>query len=305
MHFPPAFLTFICLLPLAATRSNRDSRHNQRRQFDHIPTSLPALPTGLAREAKSTKPGGLSDLLVKRKDCATGVHIIVARGSGESAGKGIIGQVATLVKKQVSGSDSMAIDYPASLQDYQSSSSKGVSAMTSAIQSYLQQCPDSKIVLMGYSQGAQVVGDTLCGSSQTSTSSFGASGGSTSGSGYSLPAGGWSLNNLGGSKARRAKHNDGINKRNLAEHVKDNIVAVIQMGDPTFVAGKSWDVGSATRNGVSPRSGSCFDNLADKTQSYCDQGDTFCASGSSMDTHLSYVRTYGQKAADFVAAKVK
>lgn len=37
--------------------------------------------------------------------------------------------------------------------------------MMTLIESYAQACPDGKIVLMGYSQGAQVVADTLLGSS--------------------------------------------------------------------------------------------------------------------------------------------
>jgi acetylxylan esterase len=53
---------------------------------------------------------------------------------------------------QIPGSDSYAVVYPATLQNYQSSESQGVSAMTSDIEDYVKACPNSKIVLMGYSQ---------------------------------------------------------------------------------------------------------------------------------------------------------
>ena len=88
----------------------------------------------------------------RQTKCATGVHIIVARASTEAPGEGIIGAVSTGVKQKVVGSDSVAVDYPATLTNYQSSEGQGVAAMTKLIQSYAAACPDSKIVLMGYSQ---------------------------------------------------------------------------------------------------------------------------------------------------------
>ena len=95
--------------------------------------------------------------------CASGVHMIIARGSGEPAGEGVESSVVSAVQKSISGSDGLGIDYPASLSDYQSSESAGVTAMTQDLQSYTQQCPDTKIALLGFSQGAQVVGDVLGG----------------------------------------------------------------------------------------------------------------------------------------------
>jgi acetylxylan esterase len=84
--------------------------------------------------------------------CATGVHMIVARASTEKPGEGIIGAVATQVQQSVLGSDSEAVDYPATLANYEFSESAGVTAMRSLIQSYVARCPSSKIALLGYSQ---------------------------------------------------------------------------------------------------------------------------------------------------------
>jgi hypothetical protein len=78
--------------------------------------------------------------------------MIVARASTEQPGEGIIGAVATQVQQSVPGSDSEAVDYPATLNDYTFSESAGVSAMKSLIQSYVARCPSSKIALLGYSQ---------------------------------------------------------------------------------------------------------------------------------------------------------
>lgn len=84
--------------------------------------------------------------------CATGVHMIVARASTEQPGQGIIGAVATQVQQQVPGSDSEAVDYPATLTDYLNSEASGVAAMTKLIENYAARCPNSKMALLGYSQ---------------------------------------------------------------------------------------------------------------------------------------------------------
>lgn len=92
--------------------------------------------------------------------------MIVARASTEAPGEGIIGAVATKVQQTVPGSDSEAVEYPATLTNYQSSEASGVAGMLSLIQSYTTKCPNSKIALLGYSQGAQVAGDVMCGTSE-------------------------------------------------------------------------------------------------------------------------------------------
>lgn len=92
--------------------------------------------------------------------------MIVARASTEAAGEGATAAVANLIAASLPGSDSVAVDYPATLDDYLNSQAAGVSAMTTMIQQYVASCPSSKIVLLGYSQGAHVIGDVLCGNSE-------------------------------------------------------------------------------------------------------------------------------------------
>lgn len=72
-----------------------------------------------------------------------------------------------------------------------------------------------------------------------------------------------------------------VEERQLPSDETKNIVAIIQMGDPTFVPGKSYDVGTSVTRGLFPRSNTaCFDQFASRIQSYCDAGDEFCASAS-------------------------
>lgn len=97
--------------------------------------------------------------------CVTGdaVHMIVARASLEAPGQGILANVSSRITEQLPGSNAVAVDYPATLNNYQSSEGQGVAAMMMLVTSYASQCPNSKMVLMGYSQGAQVAADVLCG----------------------------------------------------------------------------------------------------------------------------------------------
>jgi acetylxylan esterase len=103
-----------------------------------------------------------------RAECF-GTTIIVARGSTEAPGTGVTGEtVASLVTNQVEDSNTFGLDYPATLENYESSESAGVESLLDTIAELVDACPDTQVVLMGYSQGAQVIGDTLCGSGHNS-----------------------------------------------------------------------------------------------------------------------------------------
>ena len=101
--------------------------------------------------------------------CATGVHIIAARGSTEPQGEGPLQNVSALIEQSIPGSTDAAVVYPAELVPYESSEESGVTNMTQMLTSYVQQCPNSKVVLLGYSQGGQIVGDVLGGGSYGGT----------------------------------------------------------------------------------------------------------------------------------------
>ena len=96
------------------------------------------------------------------------IHLLVARGSTEQPGDGQ--QLQALARRIVQanpGSDQEAIDYPAALgqttAQYGQSVSTGTKAAQNQLTAYVNRCPNAKIVLIGYSQGAQIIGDALCG----------------------------------------------------------------------------------------------------------------------------------------------
>lgn len=95
------------------------------------------------------------------------VHIFVARGSYEGYDLSANRQDNLLVPEVCDGRSSCGyedIAYPATIgDDYCGSESQGVNNGLSQLSAYADKCPDSKIVLTGYSQGAQLVGDMLSG----------------------------------------------------------------------------------------------------------------------------------------------
>ncbi|GAP84590.1 putative carbohydrate esterase family 5 protein [Rosellinia necatrix] len=99
--------------------------------------------------------------------CASGLYMIAARGSGEDPGEGPLSMVTSMVKAMVPGSVSVAVDYPATIYGddlYPSSVSKGITDTINKIQAYVAACgSSSRIVLLGFSQGGNVMTDVLAG----------------------------------------------------------------------------------------------------------------------------------------------
>lgn len=86
------------------------------------------------------------------------VEVVFARGTGEPPGPGIVGQafIDALDPKLPGRSvDVYPVNYPAS-QDLLRSSSAGADDARAHVQSTVANCPNTRIVLAGYSQGAAV-----------------------------------------------------------------------------------------------------------------------------------------------------
>ncbi|KAJ0165991.1 Acetylxylan esterase 2 [Colletotrichum tanaceti] len=178
------------------------------------------------------------------------VNVILARGSLEAQGVGLLGNMAKNASSQIPGSIITALEYPAQLDPYPPSVAAGVANMTTLLTQQVQQCPGTKLVLMGYSQGAQVSLDTLCGTSD------------------------------GPSFATTTAQ---------ASTVGSKIAAVVLFGDPTYVAGQPFAKGTSTKNGIFPRQDlSQCQSLTSRFASFCDETDLFCASGQDLNVHLGY-----------------
>jgi cutinase len=90
------------------------------------------------------------------------VEVVFARGTGESPGVGAIGQVFVDSLRADAGARSVgvyAVNYPATT-DFASSLAAGANDASARVQSTAADCPNTKVVLGGFSQGASVV-DTI------------------------------------------------------------------------------------------------------------------------------------------------
>ncbi|MDT5246454.1 MAG: cutinase [Mycobacterium sp.] len=87
------------------------------------------------------------------------VEIVFARGTSEPPGVGRIGQPFVDSLRSQSGGRSVgvyAVDYPAT-RDFDNSTPAGANDASSHIQSMAANCPNTRMVLGGYSQGAAVI----------------------------------------------------------------------------------------------------------------------------------------------------
>ena len=87
------------------------------------------------------------------------VEVVFARGTTEPAGVGGIGQAFIDAVRSQAGGRSVgvyAVDYPAS-RDFVTSTPAGADDASAHVQSIAADCPGTRMVLGGYSQGAGVI----------------------------------------------------------------------------------------------------------------------------------------------------
>ncbi|KAI4598411.1 carbohydrate esterase [Pestalotiopsis sp. 9143b] len=219
---------------------------------------LPILAAGLA----TANPIDLEE----RQSCP-GVYVFGARETTAAAGYGTSKGLVDQVLAAYSGSQSAAIVYPAcggqsscGGVSYDSSATQGTAAVVSAVNSLNSRCPSTKIVLIGYSQGGQIMDNALCGGAGATLT------------GTALAA----------------------------------VKAAIFMGDPHFVAGLSYEVGTCKAGGFAARpSGyTCSPASPSIIQSYCDSQDPYCCNGNDANHHQQYVTIYGSQALAFIKSKL-
>lgn len=97
--------------------------------------------------------------LEERQSSCPNVHIYGARETTVPQGYGTSQGLVNMVLQAYSGSTAEAIVYPAcggqsncGGVSYDQSASQGTAAVVSAVTSFNQRCPNTKIVLIGYSQ---------------------------------------------------------------------------------------------------------------------------------------------------------
>ncbi|UZP36700.1 hypothetical protein NXS19_004516 [Fusarium pseudograminearum] len=168
----------------------------------------------------------------------------------------IFGARETSVAPGFGSAGALAIDYPAcggqascGGVEYGASAKQGTEAVTTAVNGLNKRCPNTKIVMIGYSQGGQIMDNNIS---------------------------------------------------SAVEQVK----AVIMMGDPRFIHGLAYGVGTCDAGGFDARPEGFVCPNADKVQIYCDAQDPFCCNGNDAAHHQQYVSIYGKEALKFVNSKL-
>ncbi|CAL5871405.1 uncharacterized protein PFLUO_LOCUS5655 [Penicillium psychrofluorescens] len=210
---------------------------------------------------------------IAKRSCPN-IHVFGARETTVSPGYGSSITVVDDVLNAYPGSTSEAISYPAcggqaSCGDvsYSSSVAQGIAAVASAVNSFNSECPDTQLVLVGYSQGGEIMDAALCG-------------GGDPNQGYTNTA------------------------VQLSSAAVNMVKAAIFMGDPLFRAGLSYEVGTCAAGGFDERPAGFSCPSASKIQSYCDSSDPYCCNGSDAATHQGYGVEYGSQALAFIKTKL-
>ncbi|KAF9533321.1 acetyl xylan esterase II precursor [Crepidotus variabilis] len=198
------------------------------------------------------------------------IHVFGARESTATPGYGLTRAVVDLILNSHPGSTAEAINYPACGGhnicgdiNYADSVIQGTATVASQVDAFNTQCPDTTLVLVGYSQGAQIMDNAFCGGGDT---------------------------------------NEGLDDVSVAIQPSaiKKIAAAIFMGDPRYIAGFPYNVGTCTANGFAPRPADFVCPSASKIQSYCDSSDPYCCDGTEAATHNQYGSEYGQQALEFL-----
>jgi hypothetical protein len=104
-----------------------------------------------------------SPLLTPRQAPCASTHIFLAKGWNEPY-PGRQGKLAGSICWSLDSCDYEDIYFSNTLQDnYCASVTEGAASGVAQIEAYAARCPGSKLVLSGYSQGANVIGDIIGG----------------------------------------------------------------------------------------------------------------------------------------------
>ncbi|KAH8168608.1 cutinase domain-containing protein [Sarocladium implicatum] len=207
-------------------------------------------------------------------ECSS-VHIFLAKGNNEPY-PGRQGQLVTAICSGLDDCDYEDVQWQNMLEDeYCGAVEEGAVNGAAQIKAYNKRCPDTKLVLSGYSQGAQTIGDILGG------------GGGTFFQGC------------------QQKSNPPLEGSSDAGKM---IVAAMVFGDTRHTAKQSYNyLTGASKDGLFPRPSDQLSGLneyADVLRNWCVETDPICAQGEVVETHLNYFDIYSDEAGAWVREMV-
>lgn len=200
------------------------------------------------------------------RSCPSGLHMIVTSGhGGKPHAYGKLGGLVNDIRGAIPGTTNYSIPYPKGDMNDPEAVAAGVQLLTDNIAHFAARCPDTPVVTIGYSEGAIVMSNTLCGRSHAGA-----------------PPG-----------------------PPLDPKYVPTIIASIGYGDETFTSGQSFNWGTCTNGeGVDPRQNStpCAP-YAPNWRSYCDKPDPLCCGGTQLFTHYRYPKKYNYKVTQYIVSQ--
>lgn len=204
------------------------------------------------------------------------VHIFLARGNNEPY-PGRQGTLVAAICENVASCGYEDLIYSALYTDLSCQTTyDGTVAGHTQLTSYADRCPNSKLIVAGYSQGAQIALDILGG------------------------GGGVSFNGC-------VQPNTAALDRTTSPG--NRLSAVLAIGNTRHTANQPYNFGNGSAiDGLFPKSGAQLSAIAaytDITHDWCVSTDPICAADSSfsnVSTHLGYYDVYAQEAAAWIRA---
>ena len=194
----------------------------------------------------------LTEIEVEVQPCTPYLAVTV-RGTGEPKK----GQLLSPVSRAISDArpdtvEIVDLDYPASTEVHESAG-LGVFTLVKMLNQQALACPEQRFALLGYSQGALVIGDALVGTDFRTV---------------------------------------GAEVGELSQSASDGILAVVLYGDPRFVGAEPFNVGTYNPevSGLLAREAGALDAYAERTADFCERRDFVCQSTVVLDEegHVLY-----------------
>ncbi|UTX54530.1 cutinase family protein [Leucobacter aridicollis] len=211
-------------------------------------TSEPVAPDVVDEYSASEHP----DPIVEPLDC-TPYLIVTARGTGEPSRKQLLGPVARAIEEaRPDETLRLDLDYPADTE-INAGATLGARTLIDTLNVQAKACPEQRTILLGYSQGALVIGDALAAPD-----------------------------------ARLV----GATVGEVTEAAADRVLAIVLYGNPRFVGADPTGYGSFSPdvNGLLPRPPGSFSQYEGRMRDYCVDDDFICQSTLSVEEagHVAY-----------------
>lgn len=192
------------------------------------------------------------DPIVEALDCDPYL-VITARGTGEPKRQQLLGPVARgIAESRPDEVQRLDLEYPADT-DIKEGGTLGARTLIDTLNLQAETCPDQQFVLLGYSQGALVIGDALASPE------------------FRLV---------------------GTRVGEVDAEAAERVLAVVLYGNPRFVGSEPYVAGSYNEsvNGLLPRPPGSLDMFADRLRDYCVARDYICQSSLDLDEdgHAAY-----------------